>query len=155
MADRLREMFDERQRKYQSRMNEITLERSIRAVERGTERIRAEKEFKRLAAGEPYRRNVTNDDTNDDYPRWVSWIPVYGGFLGAATSILAMIVYWHPPGLLAYAVVIGLGLIAGWIALVLTAWATIILYAVARFLIPAIVIAIVAGIILLIRHHAS
>jgi hypothetical protein len=155
VSDRLREMFDERQRQYQTRINQIYFDRSMRAVERSEERRRAEKAFLKSAAGETYRRNVTNDDTNDDHPRWVSWIPVYAGSLGAAASIWAMIVYGHPPGFLAYAVVTGLGLFAGWIALVLTAWVVIILYSVARFLIPAIVIAMVAGVILLIRHHAS
>ncbi len=155
MWDRLREMFDQRQTQYQTRMNEITLERSIRAAQRGDERRRAEKEFERLGAGETYRRNVSDDDTNVDYPRWVSWIPVYGGFLGAAASIWAMIVYAHPPGAFAYAVIIGLGLIAGWTALVLTAWVTMFLYFVAQYSKAAIVIAIVAGLTLLVWHQAS
>jgi hypothetical protein len=111
VSDRLREMFDERQRQYQTRMNEIALDRSIRAMERGTERIRAEREFKRLAAGEATRPRMTDDDSRVDSR--AGWIAIYGGLLGAAASIWAMIVYGHPPGFLAYAVVIGLGIVCG------------------------------------------
>jgi hypothetical protein len=153
-SDRLREI-DERARQTQAKINQINFDRSVRAAERGDERRRQQKEFEKFAAGEPLRRTESSDDgaaSTDDYPRWVGRIIITGGCPGAAASIWAMIVYWHPPGLLAYAVIIGLGLVAGWIALTLTAWVTMFLYWFSK---PLIVIAIVAAIILLIRHRVG
>jgi hypothetical protein len=153
VSDRLREMFDERARQTQLKINQIAFDQSMRAAERGEERRRAEKAFLKSAAGETTRPRMTDGEPPVDYR--AGWIAIYVGCLAAIASMWAMIAYWHPPGLLAYAVVIGLGLIAGWIALVLTAWVMIILQFVAQFSKPAIVVAIVVGLILLIRHHAS
>jgi hypothetical protein len=157
LRDRLREMDDQRRRDVQTKMNQIYLDRSIRAAERGAERRREEKAFRESAAAGATRPVLTDRDVQimDQAER----IAIYGGCLVAIVSICTMIIHFYPTIVpLGYGLIIGLGLLAGWITFKFLASDGMqdILELVVRFPKTAIVVMTVGGlVVLIIWRHAS
>jgi hypothetical protein len=155
--ERLRQMETERRQKVQERYNQIYLDRSIRAAQRGTERIRAEKAF--LKAEALRSASSSLNDRDWEIIGRAHRIAIYGSCLIGLAAICAMIVHWYPNIVpVGYGIVIGLGLLAGWIAFKFLASdgvLNIMVFAFKHPAIAAVIVAVGAVIVMAVRSHSN
>jgi hypothetical protein len=150
-------MEDQRRRDVQAKFNQIYFDRSMRAAQRGEQRRRAEKAFKESAAAEVVQPVIPDRDFQ--IMERAGRIAIYGGCLVAIASICTMIIHFYPAiAPVGYGLIIGLGLLAGWITFKFldSDGMQDILELVVRFPKTAIVVMTLSGlIVLIIWRHAS